>query len=79
MKESDQNQSQIRDHRSQITDHRSQITDRHIHFKATLSFRGSTSSTRHIVTTGLLTNKVISTEQMYLNMSDFGKYVESRK
>ena len=47
------------------------------HFKATLSFRGSTSSTTYIATASLLTNKVISTKQMYINVSDFGKYVKS--
>ena len=30
------------------------------------------------MTESLLTYKVISTKQMYINMSDYGKYVESR-
>ena len=49
------------------------------HFKATvtLSFRGSTNSTTYIATASLLTNKVMSTKQMYINVSDFGKYVKS--
>lgn len=63
------------------SDKRSQIdiifTHNHNYFKATLCFRRSTSSTRYIVTASLLTNKVISTKQTYINMSDFGKYVKS--
>ena len=54
------------------------VTHNHNHFKATLSFLGSTSSPRYLVTVSLLTYTVISTKQMYINMSDFGKYVESR-
>ena len=54
------------------------VTHNPNHFKAPLSFLGSTSSTRYIVTESLLTYKVISTKQMYKNMSDYGKYVESR-
>lgn len=61
------------------SDKRSKITDHYINFKASLSFRRSTSSTRYIVIASLLTNKIISTKQMYINMSDFGKYVKSRK
>ena len=46
------------------------VTYNHNHFKATLSFRGSTSSTRDevngLVTATLLIHKVISTKHMYI-------------
>ena len=62
------------DKRSQLT---IIVTHNHNHFKATLCFRGSTSTTRCIVTASLLTNKVISIKQMYINMSNLGRCVKS--
>ena len=45
------------------------VTHNHNDFKATLSFLGSTSSTRYLVTVSLLTYTVISTK------TDVYKYV----
>ena len=49
---------------------------RHNNFKATLSFRGSTSSSRCIATASLFSNNVISTKLTYITMSDFGTWLK---